>query len=149
MAWFIGDVELVAVKLPEAGILEVEFEVAGDSGAVAPRPCNRMLKGEKFTRRLREDQRVLVSLEGVLVVPWAHVVGETFTGQGLDADPVCRMALQFAVGASHGELLVQIALRLKLDGYMEIQERQLELEMDGHDYALLELHSKLNEWAPR
>ena len=132
MAWFIGEVELVAVKLPEAGILEVEFEAAGGSSAAVPRPCNRMLKGEKFTRRLREDQRVLVSLEGVLVVPWAHVVGQTFIGQGLDVEPVCRMVLQFAVGANDGELLVQLALRMKLDGYLEIQERQPDLTgLDG------------------
>lgn len=144
--WFEGKVKFMRAKLPEAGILEVELEAVRGQVENA-RPFNSMAKGEKFTRKLGDTQRVLVRVLGILNLDWAHVVGETFTGNGMMADNTYKVVLQFAVGTGDHNLLMRLAQREGLDGWVQLEQRQLELELGAAVGAavLRKLHQQLAE----
>ena len=126
--WFDGKVKFMGAKLPEAGILEVELE-AVHGQVESARPFNSMAKGEKFTRKLSDTQRVLVRVRGILNLDWAHVVAETYTGNGMMADNTYKVVLQFAVGSHDHDLLMRLAQREGLDGWVQLEQRQLDLEL--------------------
>jgi hypothetical protein len=142
-----GYVRLVGVKLPEAGIAEVELE-AKPGQDLDPREFNTLAKGERFTRKLTgagDQPRVLVRVRGILRLEWAHVVAETFIGNGLTADNTYRVALQFAVGANDLDLAIQLIMRQGLDGLVALEQRQLDLDLGSAvgTGALRELHRHL------
>lgn len=124
--FFDGVVELVSVKLPEAGIVQVEFEA---TEAMELRKFERMAKGEKFVRKVPDSLRELLSVRGVLDLDFAHVVHEQFVGQGMDEEPVYSFGLQFAVNSTNLPLLLRLAMRDRTAGMLTLDKRQLELPM--------------------
>lgn len=144
--FFDGKVKFVGARLPEAGIVEVELEAVRGKVKIG-RPFNSMAKGEKFVRKLGDTQRVLVRASGSLDLEWAHVVGEIFTGNGLENENTYKVVLQFAVGDDDHELLMRLAQRDGLDGWVELEQRQLELELGTARgaAALRRLHNLLDE----
>ena len=98
--YFDGHAEIVGVKSPEPGIIEVEFESLADG-----------------------------SLSGEQLVDVAHVVAEVYTGQGESQSPMFKFAVQFAVRPGDGDLLLKLVLRQAINGDLKVQEHQLELPL--------------------
>ena len=124
--FFDGVVDLVSVKLTEAGIVQVEYEA---TESIRRRQFERMAKGEQFVRKVPDSLRELMAVRGVLDLDYAHVVSEKFVGQGTDDDPVYSFGLQFAVTSSSTDLLLRLAMRDRVSGPLTVQKLQLELPL--------------------
>lgn len=141
---FSGKVTVKAVKLPEAGIVEIDLEAANDynypqAGAYSGR------KGDKFVRRYRDCERPLVKVESPmewgplgLELDAAHVVAETYVGHAEESDlPSLTLTVQFAVSDLVWPLVRRLIGRVALEGSVLIQSKQLELPFKAEGPDLL------------
>lgn len=120
-------VEIVAVKLPEPGIVELECKV--DGGRELTSLDESLYRGETFKRKFGDGRRLLVRCGGLLDLQFAHVVAESYVGNDSGESPAFACTLQFAVHSGDGELLLKLAMGQGMIGHLQLEQRQLELDL--------------------